>query len=143
MASSPPPRKLVVAGLIARPDQRILVSQRREDQAMPLGWEFPGGKIELGESPEQALRRELREELDIEVEVHRIWEVLHYQYADFELLMLVYSCALAPGSQPRCRQVRRISWCSPEELRDLDFLPADRALVERLAREGVPRALPR
>jgi 8-oxo-dGTP diphosphatase len=130
----------VVAGLIVAPEGRVLIAQRREDQAMPLKWELPGGKIEIGESPERALVRELREELGVTVEVGRIWEVLHHRYERFELLMLVYHCRIAGGGPPRCCEVKRIAWCFPRDLSKYDFLPADRSLVERLMREGIGEA---
>ena len=91
-------RKLVVAGLILGDDQRILITQRRADQALPLQWEFPGGKVEPGEAPVAALVRELREELGVTVAVGRIWEVLFHPYPAFDLVMLVYVCRIVEGS---------------------------------------------
>jgi 8-oxo-dGTP diphosphatase len=129
-------RKLVVAGLIVGADGRVLISQRRPDQSLPLGWEFPGGKIEPGESPTAALVRELQEELGITVEVGAIWEVLHHPYPEFDLLMLVYRCALAPGQVARCVQVHDLAWCVPAELPRYDILPADRPLIDRLVARG-------
>ena len=134
----PRERKLVVAGLIVRGDGQLLISQRREDQAMPLFWEFPGGKVEAGESPGEALVRELDEELGVKVEVGAIWEVLHHVYADFDLLMLVYWCHLGGDQTPRCREVKRLAWATPTQLRSYDFLPADKTLLDRLVGEGVP-----
>src|ERR1044071_5108457 len=93
---TPRPRKLVVAGLLAR-DGRVLVTQRRADQALPLQWELPGGKVEPGEAPVAALARELREELGVETAVGRIWDVLFHAYPEFDLVMLVYACRLLPG----------------------------------------------
>jgi 8-oxo-dGTP diphosphatase len=131
-------RKLVVAGLVvdAR-GGRVLIAQRRADQMLPLQWEFPGGKVEDGEAPVDALARELAEELDIVVRVGRIWDVLYHRYPEFDLVMLVYACAIESGTV-RARQVADVAWAAPDELSRWDILPADRPLVERLATEGLP-----
>ncbi len=134
-------RKLVVAGLLVEGD-RILLSQRTQDQNMPLKWEFPGGKIELGESPEQALMRELQEELGVHVSVGRIFEVLSHSYPDFDLLMLVYPCRLVGAGRPECRQVADLAWLQPAQLGDYDILAADAPLVGRLVAEGTQGLLP-
>ncbi len=133
-AESVRPRRLVVAGLM-REGRAVLLSQRRATQAMPLKWEFPGGKVEPGESPEEALERELVEELGVRVSVGPIWDVLFHRYPDFDLLMLVYVCALIPGETPRCRDVEDLAWVAPERLGDYDVLPADRPLIARLLAE--------
>jgi len=133
------PRKLVVAGLIVGADRRVLITQRRADQALPLQWEFPGGKVEPGEAPVAALARELAEELGARVAVGRIWDVLFHAYPDFDLVMLVYACRLAPGSAPRAVEVADLAWVATDELPGAwDILPADRPLVARLAAEGPP-----
>jgi 8-oxo-dGTP diphosphatase len=129
-------RKLVVAGLVARAG-RVLIAQRRADQSLPLLWEFPGGKVEPGEAPTAALVRELREELAITVEVHRIWDVLFHAYPEFDLVMLVYACSITDG-EPRAVEVADLAWAAPDELSRWNILPADRPLVERLVREGLP-----
>lgn len=134
--SEPRKRTLVVAGLIAR-DQRVLITQRRADQALPLQWEFPGGKVELGEAPAPALARELAEEIGVRVEVGRIWDVLFHAYPTFDLVMLVYACRIVDG-EPRAVEVADIAWVAPGELPRWDILPADRPLVERLVSEGLP-----
>ena len=129
-------RTLVVAGLVAR-DGRVLITQRTAAQALPLQWEFPGGKVEPGEAPVAALARELREEIGVGVDVGRIWDVLFHAYPAFDLVMLVYACRLVEG-EPRAIEVADHAWALPEELPGWDILPADRPLVERLMREGVP-----
>ena len=133
-------RKLVVAGLIIGTDGRILITQRRADQALPLQWEFPGGKVEAGEAPAAALARELREELGIDVVVGRIWDVLFHAYPAFDLVMLVYACRMTPSSPaPRAVEVADLVWIEPHALPGgHDILPADRPLVERLVAEGAP-----
>ncbi|HTR49297.1 MAG TPA: (deoxy)nucleoside triphosphate pyrophosphohydrolase [Kofleriaceae bacterium] len=130
-------RKLVVAGLIIGDDGRVLIAQRRADQALPLQWEFPGGKVEPGEAPVAALARELGEELGVAVEVGRVWDVLFHPYPDFDLVMLVYACRIVAG-EPRAVEVAAVAWVAPGELPAWDVLPADRPLVDRLVREGIP-----
>ncbi len=130
-------RKLVVAGLIIGGDGRCLITQRRADQALPLQWEFPGGKVEPGEAPVAALARELREEIGVEVAVGRIWDVLFHAYPAFDLVMLVYACRIVDG-EPRAVEVADLRWLPPGELPAWDILPADRPLVQRLVDEGLP-----
>jgi 8-oxo-dGTP diphosphatase len=127
------PRTLVVAALL-RQEGKVLMSRRRADQAMPLYWEFPGGKVEPGEDPVAALAREIREELGCEVEVGRIEEVVFHPYPGFDLVMLVYVCHLRQGT-PSAVAVGEIAWLRPAELPALNLLPADFPLAHRLAAE--------
>ena len=129
-------RTLVVAGLILGDDGRILITQRRADQALGGKWEFPGGKVEQGEAPVAALARELREELGVDAAVGRIWDVLFHAYPEFDLVMLVYVCRI--NGAPRAVEVADLAWVAPNDLASWDILPADRPLVERLGAEGVP-----
>ena len=136
-------RTLVVAGLIVGDDGRILITQRRPDQALGGQWEFPGGKVEPGEAPVAALARELAEEIGVTVAVGRIWDVLFHAYPEFDLVMLVYACRIVAspggtGGSPRAVEVADLAWVAPHDLAEWDILPADRPLVERLRVEGVP-----
>jgi 8-oxo-dGTP diphosphatase len=133
------PRKLVVAGVIVGADRRILITQRRADQSLPLQWEFPGGKVEPGEAPVAALVRELHEELGVDTAVGRVWDVLFHVYPAFDLVMLVYACSIRAG-EPRAVEVADLAWVRADELVAFDILPADRPLVDRLRAEGPPEA---
>lgn len=140
--SEPRPRKLVVAGLLVDDQGRVLITQRAATWSMPLQWEFPGGKVEPGESPTAALERELREEIGARVTVGRIWDVLFHAYPAFDLVMLVYACRLLPGEIAAIVEVADLAWVAPHELPGgFDILPADKPLVDRLASEGVPSEL--
>lgn len=130
--------KLVVAALVTDNAGRVLITRRRPDQPMPDQWEFPGGKMEPGESPEEALVRELSEEIGVRSQVGPVWDVLYHRYPDYDVLMLVYACRLAPGAEPRCLEVGALAWARRDELAGYDMLPADRPLVARLEREGPP-----
>lgn len=130
-------RKLVVAALLVDSSGRVLLTQRRADQPLPLYWEFPGGKIEPGEAPSLALAREIKEELDAAVEVGRIWDVMFHAYPDYDVYLLVYRCALVAGAAPRPLEVQDLAWVAPGDLPRFRILPADLPLVSRLVAEGV------
>jgi 8-oxo-dGTP diphosphatase len=127
-------RKLVVAALARDGDGRVLLSQRRADQAMGGKWELPGGKVEPGESPVDALVREIREELGVGCTVGKIFEVVFHAYPEFDLLMLVYACVL--DGSPRAVEVAEVRWVAPSDLPSVDILPADGPLIAQLAAEG-------
>lgn len=97
------------------------------------GWEFPGGKIEPGESPEQALKREIREELDTEIAVGEKLAQVEYDYPDFHLSMSCYICSVLSGSLT-LREHESARWLRAEELDAADWLPADRTAVASLRR---------
>lgn len=125
-------RLLVVAALIEH-EGRILLSQRRADQALPNCWEFPGGKVEPGEDPVHALVREIDEELGCVITVGAIYEVVFHAYPAFDLVMLVYRAQICAGT-PTARQVAQIAWYTPAEIPSLDLPPADLPLAQRIAR---------
>jgi len=129
-------RKLVVAAVIANARSEVLITQRRADQALPLAWEFPGGKVEPGESPEVALRREIAEELGVDVEVGRIWDVMFHAYPDDDVYMLVYRCRIVGDAAPRPVEVKDLAWVAPADLGRYPILPADAPLVTRLCEEA-------
>lgn len=122
----------VSAGIIVQ-NGRVLVCQRRPDQAHGGKWEFPGGKREAGESIEQCLRRELHEELGIEAEIGaEVWRTQH-SYADREPIALVFLAVPAYRGRLENRVFATLRWVEVSELRELDFLEADRELIARLA----------
>lgn len=122
----------MVAALVRDQQGKVLVSQRRADQSLPLHWEFPGGKIEPGEAPEAALTREIREELGCQVEVGAIFEVVFHAYESFDLYMLVYAARIV-GGVPEARQVAAVAWVPASELPEMTLPPADYPLARRLA----------
>ena len=121
---------LVVSASVVERDGRIMLCQRLPGAHNELKWEFPGGKLEPGESPEAALARELREELRLEVSVGRILDAVLYRYPDREVLVLFYRCRVTSG-EPVPVDCNAIAWARPEALPGFDFAGADRAFVER------------
>lgn len=119
----------VVAAIITR-DHEILATQRGYG---PLkgGWEFPGGKIEQGESAEMALKREILEELELQIQVGELFETVEYDYPDFHLTMHCYFCRIESGNLVLTEH-EDARWLSNQELTTLDWLPADLGLIARL-----------
>jgi 8-oxo-dGTP diphosphatase len=124
--------KRVVAALIVN-DDRILACQRTRHQPMPLKWEFPGGKIEPGEQPRDALRRELEEELGIEATIgNEVARIVH-EYPGGGSVELRFFEVREYQGEIENRIFREIRWITRTELLELDFLEADRSLVRDLA----------
>jgi 8-oxo-dGTP diphosphatase len=122
----------VVAALIVRGDE-ILICQRTRHQAKPLKWEFPGGKIEFGEQPRDALRRELEEELGIHAEVGDEVERITHTYEDGGTVELRFYVVRSFQGQLENRIFRDVQWVNRKRLSDYDFLEADAPLVLQLA----------
>lgn len=122
---------VVAAGVVSR-EGRILVTRRRAGAHLEHRWEFPGGKLEPGESPEECLAREFQEELRVRVKVAGILDVIFYRYPDRHVLLLFYACELADG-EPRALGCAAVAWVKREELAGLEWVPADLAFVHRLA----------
>ncbi len=124
--------KQVAAGLIVR-GQEILCCQRTEYQALPLKWEFPGGKIEAGEDAPQALRRELEEELGVQAEIGIKIAQLQHHYQNGNAVELHFFVVEHYQGEMQNRIFRDIRWVNRRELATLDFLDADRELVRQIA----------
>ena len=121
----------VVAALIWDGD-RFLICQRPAHKARGLLWEFVGGKVEPGESPQQALVRECREELDILVDVGDVFMELTHAYPDITVRLTLFRARIAAG-EPKLLEHNAIAWITPAEIPGYDFCPADAAILRRLA----------
>lgn len=124
------PLLLVVACLLVDADGRVLLTQRPEGKALAGLWEFPGGKVEEGERPEDALVRELEEELGIVTQTPCLAPLTFasHGYEDFHLLMPLYVCRRFSGS-PTGREGQKIRWVRPNALRNFPMPPADEPLI--------------
>lgn len=122
----------VVAAVI-RKDNRIFATQRGYGEFKDE-WEFPGGKIEEGETPEQALAREIKEELDTEIQVGKLIDTIEYDYPKFHLSMDCFWCEIMQGGL-ELKEHEAARWLSKEKLYSVDWLPADVGVIERVEEE--------
>lgn len=121
----------VVAAIIHDDEGRIFATQRGYGDFKD-GWEFPGGKMELGETPEDALIREILEELETRIVVESFVQTVEWDYPKFHLTMHCYWCRVDSGSLT-LKEHEAARWLSRDQLESVDWLPADRAVVERLS----------
>lgn len=122
------PHLQVVCALIEEAG-RVLAARRSLTQSLPLKWEFPGGKVESGESEAEALVREINEELGIGIEVGKALDPVTHAYPDFTITLRPMRCRIT-SSRPNPHEHAEIAWCTPDELRSLDWAPADVPVVD-------------
>ena len=120
----------VVAAVIER-DGRILIAQRDAASWHPLKWEFPGGKVEAEETPEEAVVRELEEELAIQASIHGEIMRYEYQYPDRSPILLIFYRIVDFVGEPQNLQFVQIRWEAPKRLREYDFLEGDREFLRK------------
>lgn len=119
----------VVAAIIIN-DGKVFATQRGYGEFKD-GWEFPGGKIDAGETPEEALVREIKEELDTEVEVKELLETVEYDYPKFHLSMDCFICKIKAGELV-LKEHEALKWLTKETLDSVEWLPADLGLIEKI-----------
>lgn len=119
----------VVAAIIMH-DKKIFATQRGYGEFKD-GWEFPGGKIEAGEAPQDALVREIKEELDTEIEVGELLDTVEYDYPNFHLSMDCFICKIKSG-ELKLKEHEAAMWLTKETLDSVEWLPADQGLIERI-----------
>lgn len=126
-------KKIEVAAAIIKKGDMIFATQRGYGEFKD-GWEFPGGKLEPGETAETAIVREIKEELDADIKVCRLFETVEYDYPQFHLTMHCFICELVSEDMV-LREHEDARWLGRSELDSVDWLPADRGLIENLKKE--------
>ena len=121
----------VCAALIFDGD-KVLLTSRPEHQEHSGYWEFPGGKIEAGETPAQCIKRELKEELDIEVLVYDTVYMLEHEYPDKHVSLRFMRCIIKDGQKPQAQEKQEYAWVKRNKLNDYRLLPADKPVVKFL-----------
>ncbi|MDR3225835.1 MAG: (deoxy)nucleoside triphosphate pyrophosphohydrolase [Clostridiales Family XIII bacterium] len=129
-------KRISVVGAILLQSGKILAAQRGYGDYAGW-WEFPGGKVEPGEEPEAALKREIKEELDAEIRIDRYFETTEYDYGDFYLSMRCYLCTLAPGEEVSLLEHLSAKWVGRDEVHTLKWLAADIPVIESLQRQDI------
>lgn len=122
---------LVTAALI-REDHKILIAQRGRNKKFGRQWEFPGGKLTRGETPEACLRREIREELNLEIQVDEHFCTVHHQYPDFKIELMAFWCSIVGGSL-ELEEHEQVRWVTVAEMKQYTFVEADLNVIAALA----------
>ena len=120
-----------VVGAIIKDGERYLIGHRAANKSQGGLWEFMGGKIESGETPEQALARECREELDLEIENERIIDSVVHEYPEKTIRLTLIECEPKAGSVPHAIEHQSIRWVTRDEMREMDFAAADKELIQK------------
>ena len=123
------PAAVDVVGAVIRDGDRVLMAQRPEGKAQAGLWEFPGGKVEPGETPAEALARECREELAVAIESPRVLVSVVHRYPEKTIRLILLECRLAPGAAPVPQERQQVAWATPGQLSAMDLCPADRELL--------------
>jgi 8-oxo-dGTP diphosphatase len=125
------PRTIRVVAAVLSREGRYLITQRRPSAALPLLWEFPGGRVEAGESDADALKREIRHRLDVEVETGELISFVTHPYESYVVDLYLYDCRIV-GGEPRARNVHSFEWVKSSEFEQYEFTPADEESMTQL-----------
>ena len=123
-------KRIEVVAAIIIDDGKVFATQRGYGEFKD-GWEFPGGKMEQGETPQQALKREIKEELDTEIEVGEQIDIVEYDYPNFHLNMHCFICTIKSGDLV-LKEHEAAKWLTKETIDSVDWLPADKGLIEKI-----------
>lgn len=123
-------KTIQVSAAIIKKNDKILATQRGYGE-LKGGWEFPGGKIEKGETEEQALIREIKEELDVNINIHSKLTIVEYDYSEFHLTMHCYFCEIESG-ELTLKEHSSAKWLAKSELNKIQWLPADKEIIDTL-----------
>lgn len=121
-------KRIEVVAAIIMDEGKVFATQRGYGEFKD-GWEFPGGKMEQGETPQQALKREIKEELETEIEVGKLLDTVEYDYPSFHLTMHCFLCTIKSGDLV-LKEHEAAKWLTRETLDSVDWLPADKGLIE-------------
>jgi 8-oxo-dGTP diphosphatase len=130
-----PRRTIRVVAAVVQKNERYLITQRRATAVLPLLWEFPGGKVEEGETDAQALRREVEHRLGVEVEVGQLISFVSHPYEHYAVDLHLYECQLK-GEELTARNVAAFQWVTSSEFDRYPFTPADEASMTKLLGVG-------
>ena len=122
----------VVTAALIRDNQKILVAKRGRGKKFGSQWEFPGGKLDRGETPEACLRREIREELNLEIQVDEHFCTVHHQYPDSKIELMAFWCSIIGGSL-KLEEHEQVRWVTVAEMKQYDFVEADLNVIAALA----------
>ncbi len=125
------PTHIRVVAAVIEQDGRYLITQRRPAAALPLLWEFPGGRVESGETEQQALAREVQHRLDVEIETGELISFVSHHYESYVVDLYLFACKVVDG-EPRARAVHAFKWVDSSEFDSVQFTPADESSVAQL-----------
>ena len=126
---------LVTAALI-RDEDRILIAQRGRSKRFGWKWEFPGGKVRVNETPEDCLQREIKEELNLEIQVEEHFHTTHHRYPDFDIELMAFWCSII-GGKLKLEEHEQVCWVTIHEMNDYRFVEADLDLIAALEKIGL------
>ena len=126
---------LVTAALI-RDEDRILIAQRGRSKRFGWKWEFPGGKVRVDETPEDCLQREIKEELNLEIQVEKHFHTTHHRYPDFDIELIAFWCSIV-GGKLKLEEHEQVRWVTVQEMNGYSFVEADLNLIAALEEIGL------
>ncbi len=121
----------VLAAIILNEKGQVLLAQRKPGLSQALKWEFPGGKLKAGETPADCLKREIREELGLEIEIRRIFGAVNHSYSDKNIVLIAYFAELISGDM-RLKDHQQVKWVDIDDLNEYELSPADIPFVDLL-----------